>query len=712
MEKYDKIQLDVYCSCIRVITLNQAKVNAINCLLNSTMPKNKNEPLIDMNLESWKEIKNFKPRFINNNEDPQKMSFMNLDVAKSWIRSKEFGVDPYMQTLGTSMNPKELHDRINDKKMLIETAVPFINKYYTVLSTSDYYIILTDETGTILFTLGEPGEANAFYAINARPGANWSEQTIGTTAHALSITLGKPVQLAGPCNYCMVLQDNISSSTPIIDETGDIIGTLVVVQMTANRNINKTQIHSLGWVISMGYAIEDELQLRTRNYDLKAVNNTLQAILSAVDEGFITLNTDGIITHINKEAAKTLGKSIPEIENKHFTEYMSNRIPFDKVLQTGKPIHDYETTIANGNSEVQYLISIEPIQNDTGEILVGTVIRISRSEKVNRLVTHRGGSEATYTFKSIIGKGKAINKTIEDAIKFSQIPAGILLTGESGTGKELFAQAIHNHARPDGPFVALNCASIPRNLIESELFGYEAGSFTGAERKGRPGKIELANGGTLLLDEIGDMPIEIQPVLLRCLQDKKVMRLGGNHYIPVNFRVIAATNKDLYQMVQEKQFREDLYFRLAIFKIIIPPLRARDDDIILLTQYFVEQISQRMGLIAPELSKEVLTKIKNYSWPGNIRQLENAMVYAVNMAQNGLITINNLPDEIINDYNSNNDMDSISNRLLSMVEIEKKAIENTLMYTGNNVADTADILGIGKTTLYRKFKEYSIILPK
>jgi len=702
----------VYCSCKGVITLDQANANYFNSVRNLNISDNESEPLIEMNFESWNKIKNFKTRFISDNENPQKMSFMNLDVAKSWSRSKEYGVDPYMQILGPNVNPKELQDRINDKKMLIETAIPFIKKYYTVLSTSGYYMILTDENGIILFTLGEQKEANAFYAINARPGANWSEQTIGTTAHALSIQLCKPVQLAGPCNYCMVLQDNISSATPIMDESRKIIGTLIVVQMTANRNINKTQIHSLGWVISMGYAIENELRLRKRNHDLMALNNTLQAILSAVDEGFITLNTEGIITHINKEAARILGRLIPEIENKHFTDFMSNRIPVDKVLQTGKSIHDYETTIADDKSEAQYLVSIEPILNETGELFAGTVMRISRSEKVNRLVTHRGGSEATYTFKSIIGKSAAINQTIANAIKISQISAGVLLSGESGTGKELFAQAIHNNARPDGPFVALNCASIPRNLIESELFGYEAGSFTGAERKGRPGKIELANGGTLFLDEIGDMPIEVQPVLLRCLQDKKVMRLGGNHYISVNFRVIAATNKDLYQMVQEKQFREDLYYRLAIFKIMIPPLRDRDDDIILLTQCFIEQISQRMGLIAPKLSEEVLTKIESYSWPGNVRQLESAMVYAVNMAQDGLITINNLPDEIINDYNNNNDMDSISNRLLSMVEIEKRAIETTLKHTGNNVADTADILGIGKTTLYRKFKEYGIMLPK
>lgn len=692
----------------------QAKTNCFNdvrCTAPNCIRPN-SDPLIEMNFELYKEIKNCKIHFVNHNENPQGNVLMHREIAMSWIRSKEYGVDPYMKRLGPNLNPQALQDKINDKRLLIETAVPFMKKYYHVLSASEYYMILTDETGVILFTLGEQGEDNAFKAINARPGAIWSEQTIGTTAHALSIQLGIPVQLIGPCNYCLALQDNISSSAPITDENGNVIGTLVVVQMTANKSIHKIQIHSLAWVISMSYAIENELQLRKRNYDLRILNNTLEAILSAVDEGFITLNTEGKITHVNKEAAKTFGKSASEIHDKHFTAFLSNRIPVEKVLRTGKPIHDYETTLAKDPSTNRYLTSIEPILNGNGDILAGVVIRISRMEKVNRLVTHRGGSEAAYTFKSILGKSTAIKKAIADAMKVSNIPSAILLIGESGTGKELFAQAIHNYSRPAGPFVALNCASMPRNLIESELFGYEAGSFTGAEKTGRPGKIELANGGTLFLDEIGDMPIEIQPVLLRCLHDKKVMRLGGIHYTPVDFRVIAATNKDLYKMVQEKQFREDLYFRLAVFKIMIPPLRSRDEDIIMLTQYFVKQISQRMKIAAPKLSREALIKIRSYSWPGNVRQLENAMVYAVNMAQDGIITTNTLPDDILYDYHSNNDVDSISNRLLSMVEIEKAAIESTLKQTGNNVADTADILGIGKTTLYRKFKEYHIVLPK
>jgi transcriptional regulator with PAS, ATPase and Fis domain len=247
---------------------------------------------------------------------------------------------------------------------------------------------------------------------------------------------------------------------------------------------------------------------------------------------------------------------------------------------------------------------------------------------------------------------------------------------------------------------------MPRNLIESELFGYEGGAFTGAERKGRPGKIELANGGTLFLDEIGDMPLEIQPVLLRILEDKRVMRLGGNRYIPVDFRIIAATNKDLYQMVQEKTFREDLYFRLSVFKIAIPPLRERGDDIHLLAKHFIEEISGKFKCPIPSLSPAAEKRIREYNWPGNVRQLQNSIVYAINMAQDGIIQLDHLPDEL----KKPTTVSKSAAKIMPLREMEKEMILNALKVTGNNTIEVSRMLGIGRTTLYRKLREYGIVL--
>ncbi|ATW28766.1 sigma-54-dependent Fis family transcriptional regulator [Candidatus Formimonas warabiya] len=643
---------------------------------------------------------------MSHHKDPRTSSCIYPEVAESWIRSRNCKVNPYMESLGFYLNPKDFSALMKEKKRLIETTSAYIKNFIPLLTASDYLMCLTDEHGVILLVEGSEKEIESFAKIDVRPSVILSEELVGTTAHALCIHHRKPVQLIGPYNYCIVLQDNISSATPILDESGDVIGTLVVVQMLAKKDLQDMQSHSLGWVISMGYAIENLLKTKKQNYSLRIMNGILEATLSLVDQGIVTVNKEGQINHINKEGAKIFGIPPHDVTGRDFRELMKPEqiLLVAQVLQGGKPVQDFETTIAHEQTERQFFMNVKPVLDGQEEVPKGAVIRFVRTEKVDRLIAHRGGARAMYTFEDIIGTSPALERAMKVAKHVGKRPYNILLNGESGTGKELFAQAIHNLYRSEGPFVAINCASMPRNLIESELFGYEAGAFTGAERKGRPGKIELANGGTLFLDEIGDMPIEIQPVLLRVLEDKRVMRLGSNSYIPVDFRVVAATSKNLYQMVQEKSFREDLYFRLSIFKIPIAPLRDRGDDIILLAKHFIEEISRKIKCKVPEISPEAYKKIVEYSWPGNVRQLENAMVYAVNMAQDGMIKISHLPDELIYNYAPNN----INKHLLSIRELEKMAIKDAMAYTRNNTMEMARILGLGRTTLYRKLKEYDI----
>lgn len=327
------------------------------------------------------------------------------------------------------------------------------------------------------------------------------------------------------------------------------------------------------------------------------------------------------------------------------------------------------------------------------------------ADKIN--TSKRNGLNALFTFDDIIGESRGFKKSVALAKRFACCPENILINGESGTGKELFAHSIHNLYRPFGPFIAINCAAIPKNLIESELFGYESGSFTGAERNGSPGKIELASGGTLFLDEIGDMPLELQSVLLRVLEDKQVMRIGGKSYKKVDFRLIAATNKDLNQLIQEKLFREDLYYRLSVLSINIPPLRQREDDVILLCKSFIQDYCARMGLNIPHLKKEVIETIKNYGWPGNVRQLKNAIIYALNAFNGETIQVDDLPAYVFSPVSPPIAM-AKAEPVKSLKVVEKKAIEVALLETGNNISKSAELLGIGKTTLYRKIKQYAI----
>ncbi|NLV17584.1 MAG: sigma 54-interacting transcriptional regulator [Syntrophomonadaceae bacterium] len=294
--------------------------------------------------------------------------------------------------------------------------------------------------------------------------------------------------------------------------------------------------------------------------------------------------------------------------------------------------------------------------------------------------------------------------------------ANILLQGESGTGKELFAQAIHNYSRADGPLVAVNCAAIPANLIESELFGYEGGSFTGAERQGRAGKLELAGGGTLFLDEIADMPLPLQPVLLRALEDKKIMRVGGSRHIPVNFRLIAATNQDLHDLMEKGQFRPDLYYRLKVLEVHIPALRDRVSDIVELAQYFINDIAGEQRSPRPVLSDRAALCLLSYHWPGNIRELKNAFLYAINVCEGGVIHPRDLPVEIVSAVDSalleRDEAKPAPAQLtsnLSMKEVERIMISQTLEQKNYNISETAALLGMSRSTLYRKIKEYRLL---
>jgi transcriptional regulator with PAS, ATPase and Fis domain len=360
-----------------------------------------------------------------------------------------------------------------------------------------------------------------------------------------------------------------------------------------------------------------------------------------------------------------------------------------------------------------YRISVRPILNQYTKKLDVVILKLISCEKLTNQQVNRSSNSASYNFEDILGDSIAIKTTIALASRFAASPENILLSGESGTGKELFAQSIHNVSRPNGPFMAVNCAALPRELVGSELFGYEGGSFTGAERCGKPGKIELADGGTLFLDEIGDMPLEHQAILLRTLQDKRVMRIGGSHHKEVDFRLVAATNKNLLQMVEENSFREDLYYRISVLDIYIPPLRERGKDTSILTKRFIHDYCMRMGWQEPQLSPETEKIINQYRWPGNVRQLQNAIHHAINTANGNLIEPSNLPNYVLTDTIREGApgisiFGGASNQTLCLKTIEKEAIEAALQRANNCIPAAAEIVGVSRSTLYRKLKDYNI----
>lgn len=330
--------------------------------------------------------------------------------------------------------------------------------------------------------------------------------------------------------------------------------------------------------------------------------------------------------------------------------------------------------------------------------------------------------EKKYCFENIIGQSEEIKRVINQCKSIADQNSNILLTGESGTGKEFFARAIHNSSsRKDYPFIPVNCGSIPKDLIESELFGYEGGAFTGANKQGYTGKFELANGGTIFLDEIGEMPLSMQVSLLRVLQDKCVIRIGGKKCNKVDVRIIAATNKNLKNAIKEDKFRKDLYYRLNTFNIEIPPLKNRIGDIPIFLDYLLKEKSMELNKPIPKMSDKLFQKVISYCWPGNIRELENFVenfvaldgisTYDINFDECHCMTHDNLGNKIVitteNDV-INSDRKKEEIKISTLVELEIKEIEKALKVYDGNITKCAQALGISRNALYQKMKKYEI----
>jgi transcriptional regulator with PAS, ATPase and Fis domain len=327
------------------------------------------------------------------------------------------------------------------------------------------------------------------------------------------------------------------------------------------------------------------------------------------------------------------------------------------------------------------------------------------------MVNRVAGSKAAYTFHDILGSSPALKQCIKLAQNASRTNANVLILGESGTGKELFAQAIHNESsRCAGPFVAINCGALSRELIQSELFGYEGGAFTGAKKEGNPGRFELADGGTLFLDEIGELPLEVQANLLRVLQTWEVYRIGAKYAKPVDVRVLAATNKDLQRSVKEKTFRDDLFYRINIFSISLPALRDRPEDLRMLAETMLRRYSRPTPQRFQGFTEEVHTIFEQHSWPGNIRELENVVDRAVAVAETAWITRADLPTylqdrEAVPEAAAPTGVDP---RRYSLREMECEQLNRELCDTGGNLREVARRLGIARSTLYNKLKDHQI----
>ncbi|WP_291571824.1 sigma-54 interaction domain-containing protein [Clostridium sp. UBA4548] len=443
----------------------------------------------------------------------------------------------------------------------------------------------------------------------------------------------------------------------------------------------------------------------------------LNFIFDSFEECIVVVDENGIVTMMSNGYKEFLGCTNPE--GKHVTEVIPNT-KLHIVAKTGlKEFGEIQEVNSHRIISIRVPIVLEgKLKGAIGKIMFKDLnnfkilsSKITNLEKELQYYKNELDSEkkAKYTFNNLMGKSIKFQEVVNFAQRAAKGDSSILITGESGTGKELFAQAIHNGSkRALKPFVKVNCAAIPAELFESEMFGYEEGAFTGAKKSGLKGKFEIANGGTILLDEIGDMPLSMQVKLLRVLQEREIIRVGGNEVININVRVIAATNKSLQELIEQEKFREDLYYRLNVIHLKLPPLRERAEDIELLADSLRVKLCNKYGIYSEGVSKEALEYLKNYDWPGNIRQLENVIERAINLLDTELLILpKHLPDKIVETKGKKHNIDN-SDLKEAVDEMEKEIIVSTLEKTKGNKNQTAKILGISRAGLYKKIKRLGL----
>jgi len=458
---------------------------------------------------------------------------------------------------------------------------------------------------------------------------------------------------------------------------------------------------------------------RERPGDIRRLVEFLELILDNVYSGIIVCDRNSRIIYMNQVYAELLGTDRHRAVGRPIEEYFPNsQLP--RVMATGQAELGQRCGL---RTEAPLLVNRIPLRRDgqTIGVILQTIFRdyqaftdlLARLNLLEREVKYYKenlGSvlSARYTFDSILGQSQAMEEVKRVSRKYARTEAPVLILGATGTGKELFAHAVHTFSpRSSGPFVCVNCAAIPRELLESELFGYESGAFTGASKKGKPGQIELAHQGTLYLDEIGDLPLNAQAKLLRVLESKTLDRLGGVKSILVDFRLVASTNQDLSEMIGRGEFREDLFYRLNTLTVTIPPLAQRPEDISLLVRSFLKAL----GKAEVKVSRAALETLQAYPWPGNVRELKNLVERAVSLAEGEVIDLEHLPQKVFGLAGPAGPVSGSPDSLLTseLARYEKGLLERTLRLTGRNMSRAAKILGISRSTLYEKCGRHDLI---
>ncbi|KXX88058.1 sigma-54-dependent Fis family transcriptional regulator [Bacillus cereus] len=609
-------------------------------------------------LYTWK-------KFIN--EGVLDSNRINERISESWHRCKQANVNPHMNKGQKILSSNFFQDQKKKSEIFLDIAIPQIQNMRKTIDELQMMALLIDPDGYVLSLSGNKQTLKRAKHINFIEGVKWTEAAVGTNAIGTALEIEEAIMISGTEHYSVVSHSWSCAAAPIHNDDGKLIGVL-----DFSCPIEFSHPYMLGMVTSIAHAIERECSIRVHQNELHLIHRFLDVIDS--DEQVVICNHRDVIVSASKSVRERINNW--------------SRMKLEELMH-----HGLETKL-----EI-------PVYSN--ERMIGKCMYLKENEQMNTY------SALTFikgiTFPGVTGTSRAFQHTLEEIKLVSPTDASVYVCGETGVGKEYVARAIHeNSPRKDGPFIAVNCGSLPKELIESELFGYAEGAFTGARRQGYKGKFEQANGGTLFLDEIGEVPPEMQVALLRVLQERTITPIGSSKEVPVNIRIITATHKDLLRLVEEGKFRQDLYYRLHVYPLYVPSLIERKEDIPYFIQHFCEQ--KNWNVVFP---KSICNQFLQHTWPGNIRELVNALERIYILSQGREICEKQvallIQTMMGNQQQLELQVENKTEHTLNFREkIQRDSMIEALQKTNGNVSLAAKLLDVPRSTFYKRMQKYKL----
>lgn len=622
-------------------------------------------------------------------------------LKDGWDKSLVLGIDPTI-AIPRLLTPQEFEKAKSRSETLFIYSHENLTMMAAHIQMCNIGILLFDMEATLLTMYGGASFFAWAEANNIRRKTSWLQNEIGVTAISVGMSSLKPFHTSGEENFAEFAQKISVFFSPIFSEGTDgekkLVGGVAVVgpagEMTADHLMTAEAIaHSIDqhffWIRTVNFISEEGtivVEQNTRKNKIHLINAQAFSVLH--------IPFREMINH-------SLQELVPYEKNEEF---------WNCFLQRKELVDTNAVLYVDGKAE-EVNISLRSFANKSFRV-DGTLITINSRSRTQNIISKYAGANATFTFERIIGQDPTFLAVLSAARSIARYDSNVLLLGESGTGKDIIAQSIHNASpRCNKPFITINCAALPRELIASELFGYDDGTFTGGKRGGKVGKFELANQGTIFLDEIGEMPLDLQATLLRIIEEHSFMRLGGDRYVQVDVRIIAATNSDLQEKIQRNTFRKDLFFRLGTTRLQIPPLRKRKTDILLLSQYFIEKVCTKIDRQLTALTEDAKEFLYQYDWPGNVRELQSLFESVLEIYNDSSIGLHHIQGYLGIASSGSTDMPNPPNGVALVEAVEQtddKLIYQALLANRFNQSKTALQLGISRKTLYRKIKKYNL----